>query len=95
MRSDDVMNERFRATKFDVGYDQAEVDTFLDRAHEALRKLEDGAAPHEAPVSAASVEEVRFTQTRFREGYDPKDVDDFLDRLQAAFQQHERDGGQR
>lgn len=92
MRSDDVKNERFRATKFDLGYDQAEVDSFLDTAHEALRRLEDGAAPQETRLSARSVEDVRFTQTRFREGYDPKDVDEFLDRLQAAFA--EREGGQ-
>lgn len=90
MRSDDVMNERFRATKFDVGYDQAEVDRFLDRVHESLLKLEEGSPIDEAPVSAQAVEEVRFTQTRFREGYDPRDVDAFLDRLQSAFQEHER-----
>lgn len=90
MRSDDVTNERFRATKFDVGYDQAEVDRFLDTAQEALQKLESGAAPAESPLSARSVADVRFTQTRFREGYAAKDVDDFLDRLQDAFQEHER-----
>ena len=94
MHSDDVKNERFRSTKFDPGYDQAEVDVFLDSAHDSLRQLEEGAAPSDADVSAQSVEEIRFTQTRFRQGYDPKDVDEFLDRLQDAFQEHERNFGE-
>lgn len=90
MRSDDVVRERFRATKFEVGYDQREVDVFLDEVKTSLERLEQGASITETPVDAKTVEEVRFTQTRYREGYSPKEVDELLDRLQHVFMQHEQ-----
>jgi len=89
MRSDDVLNEQFRATKYTVGYDQREVDRFLDRVIETLRTYEEGATP-EHPLTAEHVQAVQFAPTRYREGYDPEDVDVFLDRLSEAFARHER-----
>lgn len=63
---DDVVNKRFQTTKFRDGYDQDQVDDFLDEVVVELRRLnqenEDlraqlgGAAP--APVAAVVVEEV-------------------------------------
>lgn len=94
MRSDDVVRERFRATKFEVGYDQREVDVFLDEVKASLERLEQGASIDETPVDAKAVEDVRFTQTRYREGYSPKEVDEFLDRLQHVFMEHEQEHGQ-
>ncbi len=91
MRSDDVLNEQFRATKYNVGYDQQEVDTFIDRAVDTLRKYEQGNIPTEPLLTAQKVDSARFTPTKFREGYDQEDVDTFLDRLSDVFQAHERD----
>jgi DivIVA domain-containing protein len=36
---DDVVNKRFQPTKFREGYDQDEVDDFLDEVVEELRRL--------------------------------------------------------
>ena len=90
MRSEDVLNEQFRATKYTVGYDQREVDHFLDRVIRTLRTYEDGAVP-EHPLTAHHVQSVQFAPTRYREGYDPHDVDTFLDRLSEAFEHRERE----
>ena len=88
MHSDDVLNEQFRPTKFRVGYDQREVDTFLDRVVDTLRHYESGAEV-EAPLTKDHVERIQFAPTRYRQGYDPQDVDQFLDRLAVAFQKYE------
>lgn len=90
MRSEDVINEQFRATKYAVGYDQFEVDSFLDRAAQALYRYETGEAAGHS-LTASQVEDVKFESTRFTAGYDPREVDEFLDRLAAAFAQYERD----
>jgi DivIVA domain-containing protein len=66
---EDVVNKRFSQTKFREGYDQDEVDDFLDEVVVELRRLtqeneelkaqlEGGSAPvSAAPVAAAPVEE--------------------------------------
>ncbi|MEF3323586.1 DivIVA domain-containing protein [Gulosibacter sp. GYB002] len=90
MRSEDVINEQFRATKYVFGYDQFEVDNFLDRAAEALYRYETGEASAHS-LTASQVEDVKFESTRFKAGYDLREVDEFLDRLAAAFAQYERD----
>lgn len=90
MRSDEVLKEKFRATRFSVGYDQQEVDHFLDRVVDTLRKYESGESIERQPVTANTVQSVQFAPTRFREGYDPHDVDQFLERLNQAFQDFER-----
>lgn len=90
MRSEDVLNEQFRATKYNLGYDQQEVDTFIERAVHTLRKYEEGQSPEAPTVTAQKVDAVRFTPTQFREGYHQQDVDEFLDKLAEAFQAHER-----
>ncbi len=51
MTPDDVLNVKFAATKFRDGYDQDEVDAFLDR----LRVEFAGASASTAPRSAAPV----------------------------------------
>lgn len=65
---DDVVNKRFQTTKFRDGYDQDQVDDFLDEVVVELRRLNQeneelraqlgGAAPAPAPVSTVVVEEV-------------------------------------
>ena len=56
-----IRNAQFRTTRRD-GYDEREVDDFLDNVVEALR-----AAGHGPPS--------RFTTTRLRPGYNEQDVD--------------------
>ncbi len=75
-----MLNAKFRATKFRDGYDQDEVDDFLDRVVEALRARDAGQVP---ALSVADLERVRFTSVKFREGYEPSDVDELIDRVRA------------
>ncbi|RRJ88857.1 DivIVA domain-containing protein [Gulosibacter macacae] len=90
MRSDDVLKEQFRQTKYSIGYDQQEVDSFLDRVVDTLRSYEAGDNP-ENLLTAKNVQTVQFASTRYREGYDPQEVDHLLDRLTVAFEALERD----
>jgi DivIVA domain-containing protein len=80
--ADEVLNVKFQSTKFTEGYDQDEVDDFLDRVVATLRARE-GGSPADRPVTVADLDERSFTTTKFREGYAQGDVDDFLDGLRA------------
>lgn len=62
---------RFAPTKFRAGYDQDQVDAFLDQVVAALRSGTTVAAP-------------RFAASTFREGYDQEEVDRALEPLRAA-----------
>ncbi|MGH3493724.1 MAG: DivIVA domain-containing protein [Sciscionella sp.] len=60
------------------GYDEDEVDTFLDRVEAALRGT--------ATVTAQQVADVAFTKAEHgRRGYDEDEVDEFLDTIQRHF----------
>jgi DivIVA domain-containing protein len=63
-----ISNAQFRTTRTD-GYDQREVDDFLDEVVEALRRCERAAPP---PV---------FTTTRRRPGYNKQDVDALMSEI--------------
>ncbi len=65
-----IRDARFRTTRWD-GYDEREVDTFLD---EMIARLDRGepAGPGAPPV---------FTSTRLRPGYRKADVDALLREL--------------
>ncbi len=67
------------------GYDQAEVDAFLDRAREAF-------ASSEAEPGLSS-DEIRHTAFRVRrgKGYSARHVDAALERLEEAFAARERE----
>jgi DivIVA domain-containing protein len=69
----DVLKKKFQITKFRRGYDQDNVDDFLDEVVTTLR----GDAAR--PVTADDVRGTHFAPTRFREGYDPAEVDEFMD----------------
>jgi len=68
--ADELRRARFRTTQMRSGYDEREVDDFLERVVAQLRSDEPAGAV------AASVAGARFTTTSFRRGYDMVDVDD-------------------
>jgi DivIVA domain-containing protein len=67
-----VRNVRFGTTRLKVGYDEREVDAFLDATITALR---------ENRTRASQVKNAVFATTRIRPGYRQPDVDAFLERL--------------
>lgn len=67
-----VRNVRFATTRLRVGYDEQEVDAFLDKMISALR---------ENRARASEVKSVVFTASRMRTGYRQPEVDAFLERL--------------
>ena len=54
LNADDVLNKKFQPTKFREGYDQDEVDEFLDQIVEAMRDLENENAELKAKLDAAN-----------------------------------------
>lgn len=54
LTADDVLNKKFQATKFREGYEQDEVDEFLDEVVEAMRQLEAENADLQAKLEAAN-----------------------------------------
>lgn len=91
---EDVTNVTFTATKISEGYDQNEVDDFLDEAvaeltrlqkeEEALRlaRAEGGLPVGSSPIlTPENVVNKRFAATKFRGGYSQNEVDDFLDEV--------------
>lgn len=86
MRAEDVRAKRFGTTKWREGYEQDDVDAFLDRVQRTLAGYE-----LRRPVDPLEPEDVvaaRFTPTRFRAGYDQGQVDDFLDQVVVALRTH-------
>ena len=78
--ADEVLAAKFQATKFTEGYDQDEVDDFLDRVVTTLRARETGVPAADA-LTIADLDARAFTTTKFREGYAQGDVDALLDRV--------------
>ncbi|WP_194949101.1 DivIVA domain-containing protein [Actinomyces trachealis] len=54
LTADDVLNKKFQATKFREGYEQDEVDEFLDDVVDAMRQLEAENADLKAKLEAAN-----------------------------------------
>jgi DivIVA domain-containing protein len=79
MSAQEVRDIRFATVRLTEGYDEDEVDAFLDRVLLALVEPADG--PQR--LTAEEVHEVLFTTTRLREGYDMAQVDEFLDLVAA------------
>ncbi|MGO2112551.1 MAG: DivIVA domain-containing protein [Pseudoclavibacter sp.] len=94
MRSDDIVSQRFTTTRFEPGYDQREVDAFLERSAATLRCHEVGDRADNS-ITASEAIDVRFTPSRFRVGYDVDEVDHFLDKLAAALRRFEGSSGAR
>ncbi|PKW27651.1 DivIVA domain-containing protein [Phycicoccus duodecadis] len=82
---EDVLNSHFTTTQLREGYDEREVDDFLDAVVASMRH-HDGipAGRKQRLVTAADVRAARFTTTRLRRGYEMSDVDALMDRVAAA-----------
>lgn len=95
-----ISNKTFNLTKFHEGYDNDEVDNFLDDLVLELKRLiseseylqlaKDNPEREESQVPPVIVtpEDVvnkRFKSTKFRGGYDQDEVDDFLDYVVVEF----------
>ncbi|GAB3439651.1 hypothetical protein GCM10027570_04220 [Streptomonospora sediminis] len=94
LRPEDIRNQQFSTTRLTTGYNEDEVDAFLDTAEATLEALMHGM--HErAALTAAEVDRARFSTTRARPGYDPAQVDAFLDFLAEEFRYYEETQGHR
>ncbi|MCU1468912.1 MAG: hypothetical protein JWQ39_61 [Glaciihabitans sp.] len=83
----DIDSVRFAPTKWRDGYDQDEVDEFLDRVRAALADWEAGRT---APMlTSHDVVNRRFQRTKFRSGYEQDEVDEFLDQAVATLTRYE------
>lgn len=86
-RALDIDGVRFTPTKFREGYDQDEVDEYLDRVRAALADWETG---RPAPMlTSHDVVTKSFQPTKFRAGYDQREVDDFLDDVVRTLARYE------
>ncbi|WP_449061722.1 DivIVA domain-containing protein [Planomonospora algeriensis] len=72
----------FRSGRLGMGYDEEEVDLFLDRVAATLRGTTD------QPVTPDDVREARFSTVVFRPGYAVSQVDDFLHDLVDVVERH-------
>jgi DivIVA domain-containing protein len=71
-----IKNAQFRTTRWSPGYDEEEVDNFLDRLVAILR---DSGRP-----ALEELRTVQFATTRLRPGYVRQDVDRFLREIGEA-----------
>jgi len=81
----DIRNVQFRTVRFTEGYDEDQVDDFLDQVALALAEPADG--PQR--LTSAEVKRIDFKATRLKEGYDMDEVDSFLDRVELEFERRE------
>lgn len=82
LTADEVHEVRFTTVRLSEGYDENEVDAFLDQVALAL-------SVREAGTQRMTVEDVRnaqFATTRLREGYDMDEVDNFLDQIELELE---------
>ena len=97
LTSEDIFSAQFPATKFRDGYDQNQIDDYLDEVVRVLSYYEALNASPEAEVDLAyitvrgrDVREVDFDYTRMRVGYDQDAVDDYLDQVAATLEAYEK-----
>ncbi len=92
LTSDDVNNHRFSITKFQAGYSINQVDDFLDKVVEELRRREGSSVEtgSEARCTAQDVRSVQFKHTRWLDGYNQSQVDEFLLKVAETFNEFEK-----
>ncbi|WP_081913118.1 DivIVA domain-containing protein [Glycomyces sp. NRRL B-16210] len=79
---EEIHSVRFKTVRLSEGYDEGEVDAFLDRVILAL--MEPEAGPQRMVPEA--VRNSQFATTRLREGYDMDEVDAFLDQVELELE---------
>jgi DivIVA domain-containing protein len=89
--AEQVLNSRFKPTRFSAGYDQDEVDNFLDRVVATLRHAESGQQAG-SPLRPNEITSARFATTKWREGYDQAQVDALLEEVVATIAHHRARG---
>ena len=97
LTSQEVMNAKFSATRFSEGYEQSEVDAFLDRVITTLQAWETDSVPSASdPQTALTSQDVlnkKFSVGKFFEGYEQSEVDAFLDEIMRALRNYEARAG--
>jgi DivIVA domain-containing protein len=68
----------FSATRLRPGYDEEEVDAFLDAIRDTFLGV------REPPLTADEIRDKQFTTVRLRPGYDEEEVDAFLEEAEAS-----------
>lgn len=94
MVPEDIVNARFnpsRGIKL-PGYDQDEVDDFLDEVVYYLRSLE---ASNEFTEPPFSIADKKFSPTKWREGYKQDEVDDFLKQIEESIEARRKEASQK
>ena len=96
LTSDDVLNVKFQVSSFKEGYNQDEVDEFLDEVTTTMRGLEERLGALREPagpshrraeilLTSDNVRSIRFATTRWS-GYHIDEVDAFLAQVVAAME---------
>ena len=96
LSADDVLNVKFQVSSFKEGYNQDEVDEFLDEVTTTMRGLEERLGALREPASpshrraeilltSGNVRSIRFATTRWS-GYHIDEVDAFLAQVVAAME---------
>lgn len=96
LTADDVLTVKFQVSSFKEGYDQDEVDEFLDEVTTTMRGFEERlGAPNEPTdsshrqteilLTSRDVRNIRFSTTRWS-GYHINEVDAFLVQIVAAME---------
>jgi DivIVA domain-containing protein len=85
MTATDVLAAKFKPVRLTAGYNEKEVDDFLD--HVALALAEPLGAPQR--MRAEEVRGMLFNTTHGQEGYDMDEVDAFLDRVELELERRQ------
>jgi DivIVA domain-containing protein len=71
-----IKNVKFSTTRLKPGYDEEEVDIFLDKLVAALSQ--------DGQLDRLELRDIQFSRTRIRPGYTMPDVNAFLDEIAQA-----------
>jgi DivIVA domain-containing protein len=77
-----VKEVTFTTTRLGPGYDQEEVDRFLDEIIDTFTGF------RHPPLTPAEIRNKQFTTTRLRAGYDEREVDTFLDEVELKLAEY-------